>query len=241
MTAGESSAHVAELLRGGWQRSWIRYSDGALDDTSTVVWLQHESAMADVRVPESHSALQQCGSLAGCTLEQLRLLADSESSTGTTVCTQIEVGADGVRRATAQWPRLAGGVEFQPVSGFPEPGLLEWNDDATVMLERAPSGAYVEQWRRIPDTETPLEQRRLDDGSTLYLAGSVAVRVRDRPRPIPAGERLEVLIAEAGDDRSAIEALVDCEFSLAHRRGSAYVVTASTHPWRIGEVIDVAV
>ena len=51
MTAGESSAHVAELLRGGWQRSWIRYSDGALDDTSTVVWLQHESAMADVRVP----------------------------------------------------------------------------------------------------------------------------------------------------------------------------------------------
>lgn len=241
MTAGESLAHVPDLLRGCWQRSWIRYADGAVDDTSTVVWLQHESAMADVRIPESHSALQHRGSLAGCTLEELRLLANSESSTGATVCTPIEIGVDGVRRATAAWPRLAGGVEFQPVSGFPEPGLLEWNDDGTVMLERAPSGAYVEQWRRIPDSQSPVQQRLHHDGSRLYVAGVVAVFVRDRPRPIAADERLDVLIAAAGHDRSTIEALVDCEFSLANRRGSAYVITASTHPWRVGDVLDVAV
>lgn len=241
MMVGESLAHVPDLLQGCWQRSWIRYSDGTLDDTSTVVWLQLESEMADVRVPESHSMLRRRRSLADCTLDELRLLADSESSTGATVCTPIEVGADGVRRATARWPRLVGGVEFQPVSGFPEPGLLEWNDDGTVMLERAPSGAYVERWQRIPDTRVPLEQRRLDDGSRLYLAGSVAVLVRDRPRPVPSHERLDVLIAEAGEHRSAIEALVDCEFSLATRQARGYVVTASTHPWRVEELIDVAV
>ncbi len=197
--------------------------------------------MADVRIPETHALLRRCGSLADCTIEELRLLADSESSTGITACTPIEVGDDGVRRATAEWPGVDGGVEFQPVSAFPEPGLLEWNADGTVMLERAPSGAYLEEWQRIPDTSAPLEHRVLADGGELFLAGAVAILVRDRSRPVVSRKRLDVLIAEAGADRRAIEALVDCEFSLAQRQGNAYVVTASTHPWRIGEQIDVVV
>ena len=42
------------------------------------------------------------------------------------------------------------------MSAFPEPGLMTWNDDATVMHERAPSGAYLEEWRLVPGSRHPL-------------------------------------------------------------------------------------
>ena len=48
-----------------------------------------------------------------------------------------------VRRATAEWHTRGHGTAFQPVSAFPEPGLLEWNDDGTVMIERATATSSV--------------------------------------------------------------------------------------------------
>lgn len=240
MSTGRRFERVPELLRGCWRRTRIEYSDATVDDTSTVVWLQLDSRMADLRVPAHHADLAGRGSLAGCSLDDLRRLADSESSSGFTVCSPLEIGDDGVRRATAEWPD-DDGVAFQPVTAYPEPGLLEWSADGRVMIERAPSGAYVEHWQRLSHTEAPLGHHVRDDGSELFIAGATAVLVRDRPVPITPRRRLDALVAEAGDDRTLLEALVDCEFSLAHRTGDAYVVTASTHPWRIGEVIDVAV
>ena len=232
---------VPGLLRGCWRRNWIRYADGTVDDTSTVVWLQLESLVADLRVPADHAELADRGSLAGCSIDDLRRLATGESSSGLTLCSPVDVDDDGVRRATAEWPDCESGIAFQPVGAYPEPGLLEWSADGSVMIERAPSGAYVERWQRMPGTEAPLARRILTDGGELYLAGVCAVFVGDRPVPVPRQERLDVLVAEAGDDRATLEALVDCEFSLLQQRDGAYVVTASTHPWRIGEVIDVAV
>lgn len=88
--------------------------------------------------------------------------------------------------------------------------------------------------RRVPDTAAPLEHRVFDHGSELYLAGAVVIVMRDRPLRIIAEQRLAALIADAGADRSVIEALLDCEFSLAYREGGAYVVAAFTHPWRMG-------
>lgn len=212
-----------------------------MDDTSTVVWLQLESRMADVRIPASHTALSGRGALAECSLDELRQLAASESSCSITTCSPVAIGPDGIRRATAEWPGSDDEIAFQPVSAFPEPGLLEWSDDASVMIERAPSGAYVEEWVRLDDTQTLHAHRLLDDRRQLFVTGAVAVLVRDRPAPIERMERLDVLVAQAGDDRAALEALVDCEFSVAERRGSRYVVTASTFPWRIGDELDVAV
>lgn len=195
--------------------------------------------MADIRVPAEHGELTERGSLGACTIDELRRLADSESSTGITSCSPIETGDDGVRRATAEWSDGVGDVAFQPVTAFPEPGLLEWSDDGDVMTERAPSGAYVERWERMPDTIWPLQHTTCGDRCQLFMAGTVAIRVRDRPFAVPHVARLDVLVAEAGGDRSAVEALVDCEFSVAVRTGRGYVVTWSTHPWRTGEVLDV--
>jgi hypothetical protein len=240
------------LMTGCWVRAWIEFADGTRDDTSVVAWLQLPSLMADVRLPGATAAGVDPTrrSLADCTLAELRSIADSESSSGYTTCTTVEEGPDGVRRATAEWHTRGHGTAFQPVSAFPEPGLLEWNGDGTVMIERAPSGAYVEEWRLVPGSRSDQSHQRLDDRTELFVAGPVVVLVRDRAVPVTGLARLPELIdatladpALAPDEaRMRIEQLVDCEFSFARRRGSdggQYVIEASTLPWRLGEVIDV--
>lgn len=196
--------------------------------------------MADIRVPAAHAALADRALLGGCDVDDLVRLADGESSTGFTVCSPIVVGDDGMRRATAEWLDTDHDIAFQPVSAYLEPGELEWDNAGMVMIERAPSGAYIERWERVPGSATPLRHHG-DDASQLFVAGDVAIFARERPTPVPRVARLADLIAEAGPSRSELAALVDCEFSLALRIDNTYVVTASTHPWRVGEVIDVAV
>ncbi len=231
---------VPAVLRGAWRRTWIRHADGSVDDTSTVLWLQLESARADIRVATDLRELADRGSLSECSVADLRLLARSESSTGRTECTPVVATGDGRRHATAEWFVDIGAVEFQPVTAYPEPGLLKWNDDATEMTERAPSGAYVEEWHRMPGSDGPLSHEVRPGAVQVFRAGSTAILVRDRPRRISRRERLEVLVADAGDDREALEPLVDCEFSLATVLGGVATITASTLPWRAGEGFDVA-
>lgn len=236
-------ATVPDELAGCWRRAWIEFADGTRDDTSVVIWLQLASDMADVRVPADHPLRSRAG-FDDCTLDELRSLAGSESSSGHTVCTPVEVGDDGVRRATAEWFTGEAGVAFQPVSAFPEPGLLEWHGD-DVLIERAPSGAYVEEWHLLPGTRSPASHHVDEHGRHVYRSGDAVVLVRDRAVAVPREARLDELVADCGDDRDRIVALVDCEFSFALARpgeeGPVFVIEASTIPWRVGEVVDVGV
>jgi hypothetical protein len=229
---------VPDELTGCWQRAWIEYADGTRDDTTVVIWLQLGSEMADVRVPSDHPLRNRDG-FDECSLDELRSLADSESSSGYTVCTPVTVGVDGIRRATAEWFTRGDGIAFHPVSAFPEPGLLEWVTD-DVMIERAPSGAYVEEWHLLHDTRSPSTHHLDDRGRHLYRSGAAAVMVRDRAATVPRVARLDELVAECGDDRDRLVALVDCEFSFARSSGGdGFVIEASTIPWRVGKVLDV--
>lgn len=237
--AAAPRATVPPELRGCWRRAWIEFADGTRDDTSLVVWLQLESEMADVRVPDRQGSFAGRAGFGDCSLDELRALADSESSSGVTVCSAVSsAGTDGVRRATAEWIDGEHSVGFQPVSAFPEPGLLEWVGD-DVLIERAPSGAYVEEWHRLARTTHPLQHRTGPDGAHVYRAGDAAVLVHDRRPPVARIARLDELVAECGDDRDRLVALVDCEFSFARRRDGVFVIEASTHPWREGALIDV--
>jgi hypothetical protein len=227
---------VPPELVGCWRRTWIEYADGTRDDTSFVVWLQLERDMADVRLAADRGSVAGRASFAACTPDELRALTASDSSSGHTRCTPIRLGDDGRRRATAEWPADPNGVAFQPVSAFPEPGLLEWVAD-DVMIERAPSGAYAEEWRRIPGTSAPFEHHRDGDGGHRYRAGDAMVLVRDRRPALSRAARLDELAAEVGDDRAALVALVDCEFSFARRHGDRFVIEASTLPWREGVAV----
>jgi hypothetical protein len=229
---------VPDLMLGCWRRAWIEYSDGRRDDTSTVVWLQTESLMVDVRVAAERSDLSHRRSLDECSVEELRIIASADASSGFTDCGPPIVGTDGLRAATATWHTRGHGVNFQPVSAFPEPGLMTWNDEATVMFEHAPSGAYVEEWRLVPGSRDPLTVTNIDD-ETIYRAGPVVVFVRDRRVPIPRAARLPELLDEYVSDRPMMEALLDCEFSVAERRGNEWTIATSTLPWRQGKVLDV--
>lgn len=131
--------------------------------------------MADVRLAAAALAL---GGRSSFSLDELLLLADSESSSGATECTPVVVRADGARCATATWSSAVG---FQPVSAFPEPGLLEWTSDGSVMMERAPSGAYMEEWHLLPESRGHLARTVVGDGSEWFRTGSVGVFVRDLP------------------------------------------------------------
>lgn len=196
---------VPDLLRGAWQRASIVNSDGSSDTESTVLWLQLDSAMVDIRIPVDMKDPLMC-----------------EASTGHTTCTPIETGSDGIRRATAQWhTRGPDDIAIHPVSAYPEPGLLEWNEDGSVMTERAPSGAYVEQWHRLPGSTERLIEQRTDSRHRLYAAGDIAVRVADNRR----------------DDGSPF----DVEFAICTPCASDtdWRIVASTLPGRVGGRIDV--
>jgi len=243
MDADDKRKSVPELLWGCWTRDWIRLSDGQVDDTTTVVWVQLASRMADVRLSPAVQSLRGRGALSECSTEDLRLIALSDSSSGYTTCTPVEHTATG-RLATAQWFTGDQGVAFQPVSSYPEPGLLSWADDDDVMIEQAPSGAYTERWIRTPESGQVLSHSYGEDGSEIFRAGAVAVRVRDRRIPVPRAAALPDLIAELqGSDeeiRQALINLVDCEFSVGEQSSNgAHVITTSTLPWLIGDTIDV--
>ena len=107
-----------------------------------------------------------------------------------------------------------------------------------MLIEKAPSGAYTEEWHLVPGSPDRLEHRTLADGSQLYVTGPVAVQVRDRSAAIPEA-RLTDLVAAAGQDRARIAELLHCEFSVAVADGGRYTITASTTPWTIGQEIDV--
>ena len=225
-------------MLGCWRRAWIEFADGTRDDTTTVVWLQTESLMVDVRIPGARRVHSDRAALAQCSIDELRAIASSDASSGFTECGPPVVDANGLRSATASWHTRGHGVNFQPVSAFPEPGLMTWNGDATVMMERAPSGAYVEEWRLVPGSRDPLTVTHIADVTT-YRAGAVAVLVRDRSVAIPRPARLHELLDEYAADRSMMEALLDCEFSVAELNGKHWAIAVSTLPWREGQVLDV--
>lgn len=225
-------------MLGCWKRAWIEFSDGTRDDSTTVVWLQTDSFMVDVRIPVDRPVPSDRAALSQCSVDELRAIASSDASSGFTECGSPVVDASGQRSATASWHTRGHGVNFQPVSAFPEPGMMTWNDDATVMMERAPSGAYVEEWRLVPGSRAPLTVTHGAD-ATRYRAGPVAVLVRDRRVPIPRPARLHELLDEYAPDRSMMEALLDCEFSVAELEGKHWTIAASTLPWREGQVLHV--
>ena len=168
------------------------------------------------RPPRPSQLAPDCTSAASTSCVRSRA---ADASSGFTECGPIEVDADGVRTATASWHTRGHGVNFQPVSAFPEPGLMSWNDDATVMMERAPSGAYVEEWRLVPGSRDPTLASRRSTTRRLYRAGPVAVLRPRSPRSDPAAGTLARVARRATQgDRPMIEALLDCEFSVAELR-----------------------
>lgn len=231
---------VPRWLRGVWRRAWIRFADGAFDDTESVHWLQCASAMADVRIPARGRLFDGVASLAECDRSLLLHLAQANASTGHTTVRDVVDHDDGSHTCVAEWHSYGHGLNFQPVVTFPEPGLLHVLPGGTVMRERAPSGAYEEEWHLVAGTAERQERRLLPDGSELFVAGPVAVLARDRTLQPPRPEPLGALAGSVDLARGTIEALLEMEFSVAEQSDDgSYRIIRSTLPWREGSNLDV--
>jgi hypothetical protein len=222
---------------GCWTRRNLRFADGTEDKTTRVIWLQTLSGVCDVRISASRADLRERTGFADCSTEELLKLAEQDCFCGTTL-----FDPEAEPFPTASWPKEAYLFRFQPVITFPEPGWLEWRDFGTCMIETAPSGAYVEDWRLLPESRSfaaHLTKRDAASATCLYVAGEHAIYARNRAVDLPSDKSLVELAWDAQCERRRLEELLDCEFSYARRErpGDGYTIMASTLPWREGQAL----
>jgi hypothetical protein len=231
------SVTVPVDMIGCWNRCGFRVSGrGEVNDVSAI-WIQTLSGVADIRIANARPALAERSGFADCSTDELLALAEQDCFCGITRFDPLATPWP-----TADWPTESYLFRFQPVITFPEPGWIEWRDAGTCMIERAPSGAYEEDWRVQPnsrDFALHMRERASGPRTQAYICGAHAIYARNRAVDLPADKTLLELASEAGYDRRFLEDILDCEFSYAFspRPGEDYTIVASTLPWREGKAL----
>jgi hypothetical protein len=232
--APRPARRVPEWTLGCFRRRCITFFNGAEDADTTVLWLQSHGLTADFRRAPGTPELRDERALADLPLDALVALARVEGGFAQT-------RHDGQLMSWSDWS------SFQTHAKWPEPGRLERVGNC--LVEFAPSGAYVEDWRFEPSGPGPLiglgllEEREVDTGRVrhrgggLIVCGTRAAFVRGRPDSLPEGGRLEDFVrAHAGDAAGLARVFAfDAAHAEAVTRPDDFVVTLSTRPWREGE------
>ena len=182
---------VPEWTLGCFHRRCITFATGVEDTTTRVIWIQSHGLTADLRLPLRRPDLSHRGELAACTAEERAELARGEGFIARTRW-------DGEQMS---WDTQAA---FQPYDKWPEPGRLE--RVGRCLIEWAPSGVYVEDWRLQPGSsglsvglelvsETSADGVARPRSGGLVIAGSHAILLIGRRGPLPAGRAHEILAA----------------------------------------------
>jgi hypothetical protein len=220
---------VPEWTLGCWRRRCITFANGEEDTTTQVIWVQSHDLTGDIRAPKVRPPLIGKAHLGDCTDAELACLARAEGF----------VAQTSWRDGLMSWDAFAA---FQPYDRWPEPGRLE--RVGACLIEWAPSGVYVEDWRLQPGSsglsvglrlvsETRLngEERPREGG--LVIAGDHALMVLGRRAFSPPGRAWE-LIATAEDPLQMASIAFDCQVSYALRQDARYVVALSIDPFANG-------
>jgi hypothetical protein len=214
---------------GCFRRRCITYATGAEDTATQVIWIQSHGLTGDIRIPPGRPDVRHRSGLGDCTAAELAALARSEGGVAQTAW------SDGRMR----WDNWAA---FQPYDKWPEPGELR--RAGASLIEFAPSGIYVEDWRMQPGAggllaglrlthEAGADGRRSPRDGGLVIAGEHAIFALARRRPLPDDGPAQDQIAAAADPRALAEAAFDAEASYA-RAGR---IILSTNPFREGEAL----
>jgi hypothetical protein len=218
-------------MLGHFRRRTISFADGRSDERTQVHWLQSRTFTIDLRLPDGPPL--PIKALADYPAQQLRVLANHEGWIADSIW------ADGL----LSW---RGGVSLQLHNRWPEPAQL--SRIGNCMIEFAPSGAYVEDWRlqasrgpliglRLIDERDAQTGEVLHQGGGLILCGEQLGWVQGRPAALPESALgLREQAALACGDGERLAPLFDFETSLAlvDERGD-YRVALSTLPARIGQ------
>lgn len=231
---GPYALNVPEWALGAVQRRSITFATGLEDRDTFVVWVQAHSVTGDIRINPARPWLARDCDLGALDRATLVSLASVEGGIATTSWSEPLMSWDG-------W------IGFQPYDKYPEPGLVRRVGDC--MIEFAPSGIYVEDWRFKESRPGVLAGLRLvseidDKGNErareggLVVAGDHAIRVFARRHPLPGGVRAQDYVRESSDPAAALEEVFDCRVEYLERTRAGHVIRASTDPRREGLACD---
>jgi hypothetical protein len=227
-------AGVPAWALGCFRRRSITFFTGAEDVQTEVLWLQSRGLTADFRRSPPRLGVPSRAALAERPLAELLALARVEGGLARTRW-------DGRLMHWSDWD------SFQTHAKWPEPGLLTRVGNS--LIELAPSGAYVEDWRFQACGSGPLiglsllDERDAQTGEVLHRGGGLivcgrhAAFVRGRPEPLPAGGRLVDYVRDHAGDAAALERVFafDASYAASASGRDDFTVSASTLPWREGE------
>ncbi|MCR9184051.1 MAG: hypothetical protein NXH81_01500 [Halieaceae bacterium] len=229
----EPAGGVPDWMLGCFRRRCISFANGQSDEQTIVYWFQSRNFTIDLRLPRLE--------------DQVRAAPLNEYN-------ELEiVGRAGYEGwlASCAWSGEAmvwhPGDSLQVTDRWPEPAQLKRIGNC--MIEFAPSGAYVEDWRLQPSAPGPLLGLQLlqeyDEnsgqwsprGGGLIICGDHAAQVLGRSAGVTAGAAtLQELAANAVGDTKTLRALLDFETSVAAGSvADGYTVVHSTIPERRGQ------
>jgi hypothetical protein len=231
-----SPAPVPSWSQGCFHRRSIVYANGAEDTGGRAVWLQAQGLAGDLRIPAWRPDVSAREGLHDCSVEELLDLA------------AVEGGV-----ADASWYNGTMSYDnpsaFQPYEQWPEPGLLQ--RVGPQLVEFAPSGAYLEDWRLQPGSsglmiglrlmfETGLDKLTRPRDGGLLIVGDHCLFALDRHRPLPSQAPVQQQMRAAGDPYAFADMVFDGEVSYARRQpDGTFKVALSTHPFREGHDVPV--
>ncbi|WP_372958210.1 hypothetical protein [Marinobacter sp.] len=223
---------VPDWMLGCFRRRCISFANGESDNQTIVYWLQSRNFTIDLRLPR--------------VADQVRPAPLEDYRAGDL---DVLAGYEGWM-APCEWAdrKLSwyGGTALQLTNRWPEPAELRRVGNC--MVEFAPSGAYVEDWRLQPSSPGPLVGLRLLEeydpqtgqrfarGGGLIICGDYAARVLGRPAPLTESHSsLAEMAVSAEGSREHLTALFDFETSVASGSlAQGYTVEHSTQPGRVG-------
>jgi hypothetical protein len=232
---------VPDWVLGCFRRRSITFFSGETDSSTLVLWLQSRGLTGDLRLAADRPKVGSLDELLTCSPDELRRLAEVEGGVAPTEFTVHDSGAGVALAGVMRWGAWDA---FQLHAKWPEPGDLRRVGDC--LMEFAPSGAYVEDWRLLAGAPGPLvglsllEERDrgtgrvLHRGGGLVIAGSHALFVRGRAAELPPVDRISDMIEQA--DRTLLTSVFSFDASYAClSRDGHWPVAASTLPWREGQ------
>jgi hypothetical protein len=228
--AQPTSLRVPEWALGTVMRRSITFATGVEDTETRVFWVQAHGMTGDIRIHPARPRIASEVKLASLDREALCLLASVEGGIATTSWSEPVM-------SWANW------IGFQTYDKYPEPGIMRRIGDC--MIEFAPSGIYVEDWRFQPSAPGLLAGLRLEseedeDGidrpraGGLVVAGDHAIRVLARREDLPECMRAQDFVRESADPVAALAQVFDCITDYLVREGALWRIEASTDPRREG-------
>jgi hypothetical protein len=235
-TPRSSPAPVPAWAQGCFRRRSITFANGAEDAGGEAIWLQVQGLAGDLYIPGWRPDVSALTALHDCSVETLLDLAAVEGG----------VADAAFANGTMSYHNPSG---FQPHQPWPEPGNLQ--RAGACLIEFAPSGAYVEDWRLQPGSgglmvglrlmfETGLDGLTRPRDGGLLICGEHCLFSLDRHRPLPAMTPAQAQMRAAGDPYAFADMVFDGETSYARRRpDGTYRVELSTNPFRQGADVPV--